>query len=376
MDVSKARLSNGKGVGKSSRAVSSSRSVNLHTSSRGKSLETRALCGSKISGSSSRSNRTVIVVDATGYVAQGVIRSLVQNGYKVRGTVQSLTSKKTAHLKKNFPSIELFEADHMLADSSDDLYKAMRGCGVVMCGDDTPMRNYADPEKELIAPAVNGTKRVMNAAIRAGVGRIVLTSSIAAIMHSSKMKGQSPYTEDDWCDAPAAYNAYAYTKVTSEKLAWEMVKGTKVKLTVLNPGFVLGPITEGQSDGTFVEWITGMLDGTKKRQGLDHSSFPIVDVRDLGQAHVSAMETEAACGKRFIVSSAKSYTPLELANMLRKKFAAYELPLEGPDVKERSVFSNEQARKILKYQPRPVAESVCDMAQDAIKYGLVTKKGH
>jgi hypothetical protein len=161
------------------------------------------------------------------------------------------------------------------------------------------------------------------------------------------------------------------SKFLAEKKAWELVEGTSTSLACINPSFIIGPMMSSRADGTSVRMLKGMLEGTAK---LDGFPLGVVDVRDIAKAHVTAMETAEAGGKRFLCSSEVGYDKIALANMLRDRFKAYPVPTEGTEFGYIPKFSHAQAAEILKFKPRPVEISMKDMANAAIREGIVEKK--
>eukprot|EP01094_Clydonella_sp_ATCC50884_P025711 TRINITY_DN686_c0_g1_i2.p1 TRINITY_DN686_c0_g1~~TRINITY_DN686_c0_g1_i2.p1 ORF type:complete len:306 (-),score=85.87 TRINITY_DN686_c0_g1_i2:431-1309(-) len=213
----------------------------------------------------------VAVTGASGYIAGSVIASLLERGYKVRGTVRALANAdKTAHLRERFPGIELFEAD-LLKDGS---FKAcFEGADYVMHTASPFQLQVQDPQKDLIDPALHGTENVVSTALATpSVKRIVVTSSVAAVVGEERKEGV--YTEEDWnMDSSLELNPYRYSKRLAEKRAWALVEeqqrpegAPRVTLTCINPSFVLGPPHSERSDSTSVAIVKAILNGSMKVQ--------------------------------------------------------------------------------------------------------------
>merc|ERR1712224_232500 len=147
--------------------------------------------------------------------------------------------------------------------------------------------------------------------------------------------------------------------------------GTSTTLAVINPSFIIGPMMTSRADAESIKFIKAMLEGTMKLEG-----FPlgVVDVRDIAKAQVAAMEKAEAAGKRFVCTSEVGWDRLKLADCIRDRFKAYPIPTEGKLYGYTPKFSHKQATEILKFKPRPVEISLKDMANAAIRNGIVEKK--
>jgi len=317
----------------------------------------------------------VLVTGASGFVAMNVIQQLLKKGYRVKGTVRSVTNEATCGpLKKLFPKLELVEAD--LLGGSESFEKAMEGCKYVMHTASPFKVKVDDPQKDLVDPALKGTEAVMAAALKAGIKRVVLTSSVAAMCFPPGVPDGTTVSEEDWnTECSLEKGPYLYSKTLAEKRAWELAKDKEgFSLATICPAFVLGPMLGSRGDGESVEYIKGMLEGTASP--LVARPFPsaCVDVRDVASAHVSAMEIEEAGGKRFLVCHETPYSGLQLANMMRDKFKAYPIPTEGEEPTGGPKYNNSQAKTVLKWKQRPIEHTMRDMASAAIKVGIVKEK--
>jgi nucleoside-diphosphate-sugar epimerase len=243
-------------------------------------------------------------------------------------------------------------------------------------------------EDDLIRPARDGALRVLRAAQRAGVARVVLTSSIAATNHGS---GEAPYTEDDWTD-PTGPRATPYyrSKTLAERAAWAFAGETGLDLAVINPGMIFGPLL-GPNYGTSVGLIQQMMSGKLKR--VPRFGFAVVDARDAADAHIRAMTHPEASGQRFIAAG-KFLWMRDMAMELAKSFPAYASQLPAGDVpnwmirmmapfsprsrmivyeldRDLSVCAA-KAKRVLGWQPRPEAEAIRASAQSLIDHGLIS----
>jgi len=362
----KAKGETGKGKGKGKGAVTSSKGKG-----KGKIIEKSEPKWVKVKG-------TVLVTGASGFLAMSIIRRLQDKQYKVKGTVRSLEGESAKNLKELFPKLILCEAD--LMGSQEAFEKAMDGCNFVMHTASPFQLSVNDPQKDLVDPAVKGTEKVVSAAIKMGISRVVVTSSIAAVGPPMAWRTDlkncvdgKVFSDADWMeDASLTSGPYLFSKVMAEKKAWELAEGKEgFSVACINPSFIIGPMLTSRADGESVKFIKSMLDGTATLSG-----FPlgVVDVRDVSLAHVAAMETPEAGGKRFLVTSEEGQHRLKLADMLRDRFKAYPIPTEGEVFSFTPKFSCARAKEILKFKARPVEISLRDMANAAIRTGVVEKK--
>ena len=244
-------------------------------------------------------------------------------------------------------------------------------------------------ENDLIVPAREGTLRVIKAAYEEGVKKIVLTSSVAAIIYGHE---KDSFNEEDWTDTDAeGCSAYNKSKTYAEKAAWDFINSDEcnMELSVINPSLVLGPVLESDF-GTSVELVKRFLNGGFPL--APNISFGIVDVRDVAQLHLLALESPQASGNRFIASSETLAIPL-ISEFLRKKIPEYQKRLPkgtAPDflIKLLGFFSplmktvanqlgktkeldNSKAKNILGWQPRSGEEAVIASAKSLIEFDIV-----
>ena len=194
----------------------------------------------------------VLVTGASGYIAEHCIIELLKNGYAVKGSLRSMnreqevrTAIKTAIDDNN---LEFCELDLLKDDGWSD---AMVDCDFVMhLASPFVLENPKD-ENDLIKPAKEGTLRTLTAAKKAGIKRVVVTSSTAAV--NSHMKtGTSDH--NTWTDINSKYvTPYQKSKTIAEKAAWDFFNDqsddNKMEMTVINPGGVMGPQLGKDLDG-------------------------------------------------------------------------------------------------------------------------------
>ena len=234
------------------------------------------------------------------------------------------------------------EAD-LLSDKGWD--KAMEGCDYVIHIASPFLIVEPKDENEMITPAVEGTKRVINAALRAGIKRVVLTSSTYAI---STGRPSGTYDPDSWSDVNQKIGAYAKSKTLAERAAWEAVKASSMELVAIAPGATFGPPLGSLGDGQGETFVSNLIGG--KMPMIPDVGSSMVDVRDVARLHLAALEAAHVSGKRFIAASAKPVAMSYLAEVLRK--AGYSKVPSRKDpvaaIKLMSIFDR-QAQRMLPY---------------------------
>jgi nucleoside-diphosphate-sugar epimerase len=277
--------------------------------------------------------KPVLVTGGTGYVASWIIKMLLAKGISVNTTVRDPSDvQKVKHLKTlaeaSAGKLKLFKADLLDFGSFDE---PMQGCELVMhTASPFFITGIKNPEEELIRPAKEGTRNVLEAAKKSpAVKRVVLTSSVAAIYGDNVDIRTAPggvFSEKEWnVTSSAEHQPYPYSKTIAEKEAWAFAKGQdQWDLLTINPGWILGPSVSKRKDSMSVSMMIQFGDGTYKA-GVPELWNGIADVRDVAAAHIKAGFTPEASGRYIIVSGVVKL--LYLADILRKYFGdAYPFP--------------------------------------------------
>jgi nucleoside-diphosphate-sugar epimerase len=277
----------------------------------------------------------VLVTGATGYVAGWLVKALLDSGVHVHAAVRDPDDAvRTAHLTNlaaNAPGdITFFKADLLDPGS---FAEAMAGCKVVFHTASPFTSKITDPQKDLVDPALNGTRNVLEEATRqASVERVVVTSSCAAIYGDNADLAQAPggvLTEAIWNTSSSLdHMAYSYSKTVAERAAWEIANAQdRWRLVVVNPSFVLGPALQPRPTSESFTLMKGFGDGTFK-SGAPRIGIGTVDVRDLAGAHVRAGFLPDAEGRHIISHEETDF--LGLADGLQDRYGRdYPLP-KGP----------------------------------------------
>lgn len=253
--------------------------------------------------------QTVLVTGATGYIAKHLILQLLDAGHRVVGSVRSLNREDELraavepHLSDS-AAMDRLTVVPLDLTQDDGWDHAMKDVDALMhTASPFPLSQPKD-EQDLIRPAVDGALRAVKAARAAGVTRVIMTSSIAAVMNTKLANGKAAYDEQDWTDLnhPGS-TAYVKSKTLAEKAVWDWqtADAPDMEITMINPAFVQGAPLDDHF-GTSVDVVQRLLRG--KDPMLPRIGFPCVDVRDIALMHIRALERPESIGKRFIGSDA------------------------------------------------------------------------
>ena len=331
----------------------------------------------------------VLVTGASGFIAEHCIIELLKNGYSVKGSLRSMNREQEVRdavkTETDDTKLEFCKLDLLEDDGWED---AMWDCDYLMHVASPFVIEDPKDENELIKPAKEGTLRALNAAKKAGIKRVVLTSSVAAV-NSHMMSGTSDHTT--WTDINSKYvTPYQKSKTIAEKAAWDFYNNqdnsNKMELAVINPGGVMGPQLGNDLGGASTQIVSQLISG--KFPMIPALSFPFIDVRDVAILHLKAMTTPDADGKRFIAAHSEPTWMYQVAEVLSaagyekiklKKAPSFMLKLIGLfDNKTKSLVpmldkyvpcDNSQTVKVLNWEPMPWEQAFIEHAKsiEAIK---------
>lgn len=308
-------------------------------------------------------NQTVLVTGGTGFLGVNIILELLKKGFTVRTTLRTLSRKNeildalTAGGISTFDQLSFYEAD-LLSDNGWD--EAAQGCDYVLHVASPFVAEQPKDENELIIPAKEGTLRALKAAKKAGVKRVVLTSSFAAIGYSIDPRNHV-FTELDWTDENAPVQAYIKSKTIAEKAAWQFMEdeAPAMELTVINPVGIFGPILGGISSASLDTVVKGIVEGHIKENAP--FTFGAVDVRDVADIHIKAMLHPEAAGQRFLATSEGAMSFYDVAELIKKerpKLAGKIATMQPTPVEEYTQMSNKKAVETLGWKPRTREEAI------------------
>jgi nucleoside-diphosphate-sugar epimerase len=337
---------------------------------------------------------TVLVTGGTGFIGVHAILQLLAAGHQVRTTVRNLKREPDVRAMLKAGGID---AGNRLTFFAADLEKdagwkeAVAGCDYVHHVASPIPPNAPKHEDELIIPAREGALRVLRASRDAGVKRVVMTSSFAAIGYGHQPQ-TAPFNETTWSDLTGTREVAAYpkSKTLAERAAWDFIakEGGNLELSVVNPVAVFGPVL-GPDYSPSILIVQRLMDGALP--GSPRVSFGAVDVRDVVDLHLRAMTHPAAKGERFLAGA--NIWMLEIARLLKarmgdvaKRVPTRQLPdfllrlaaMRDPAVKliipELGIVkssSNEKARRLLGWSPRSNEESIIATAESMVRLGLL-----
>ncbi len=330
--------------------------------------------------------QTVLLTGISGFIGLHIAKQLLDQGFHVRGSIRNL--KKAANIKNTLKeaSSDVSELSFVELDLTSDKGwdNAAAGCDYVMHVA-SPFA-VAEPkhEDEMIKPAVDGSLRALRAAEKAGVKRVVLTSSVLAMMATMKSGTFGP---NDWADTNSKdISTYAKSKTLAEQAAWQSMEKqvSSMELVTVSPGAVFGPALGDNITGQSMTMIDQMLRG--KVPMLGNIAIPMIDVRDVANAHVQAMIHTKAAGQRIIACRSEPTHFTEIARILKEH--GYKGPSTriAPNLLLRfmSFFDkeakgmvgflgmnvradNSKALELFDWTPRPFSETILDAAKSIIK---------
>ncbi len=282
----------------------------------------------------------VLVTGISGYIASHVATKLLDQGFRVRGTVRNLekgerVAAAMAKAGHDISRLNLIEAD---LGEDEGWAEAVKDCRYIQHIASPFPAEQPSSREALVPEARAGTQRVLEHGLSAGVERIVLTSSFLSMSSRPHKAGRVSINEESWGDPEwRALTAYPVSKLRAELSAWAYVKtqGLEDKLTVVCPALVLGPDPFSNAGASFA-LIRGMVSGAIAR--APRRSVPITDIRDCAALHISAMTTERAGGQR-LLGTAEALWVKEVAAIIAKAYPDLEkLPLKDmPDFVARSI---------------------------------------
>lgn len=337
----------------------------------------------------------ILVTGGSGFIGSHAILQLLDAGHEVRTTVRSLEREPDvrAMLKEggaepgerlSFVSADL-ERDEGWAD-------AVADCEYVLHVASPFPAAIPKNEDELIVPARDGALRVLRAARDAGVRRVVMTSSFAAIGYGHQPQSE-PFDETNWTDVNGDdVRPYVKSKTLAERAAWDFIarEGGNLELAVVNPVGVFGPVL-GPDYSTSILIVQRLMDGAVP--GCPKLYFGVVDVRDVVDLHLRAMTHPAAKGERFLAVAGDFLSMAQIAGILKnrmgqlaKRVPTRQLPnwlvriaaLRDPAVKQilpelgkRKNASNAKAKSVLGWAPRSNEEAIVATAESLVRLGLL-----
>ncbi len=338
---------------------------------------------------------TVLVTGGSGFVGSHCLLQLLAAGHAVRTTVRD--AKREAGVRAMLAQGDAEPGDQLsfaVADLERDAgwAEAVAGCDYVLHVASPFPESLPKHEDELIVPAREGALRVLRAARDAGVKRVVLTSSFAAIGYGHPPQ-QAPFDETSWTQPEGTdVLPYVKSKTLAERAAWDFIEreGGGLELSVVNPVGIFGPVL-GPDYSTSILLVQRLMDGAMP--GCPRLYFGVVDVRDVAALHLRAMTDPAAKGERFLAVAGDFLSIRDMAKTLKsrmgtaaKRVPTLQLPdwlvrlasLRDPAVKQilpelgkPKNATSEKARRVLGWTPRSSEDALVATAESLVRLGLL-----
>lgn len=338
--------------------------------------------------------KTVLVTGGTGYLAGWCIVELLRRGYRVRTTIRNPAREREVHegvaSQVDPPHHLTFHQADLLSDEHWD--HVIEGCDYVLhVASPLPVSQPKDPD-ELIVPAREGTVRVVGTALDAGVERIVLTSSVAAIRGGNEGRHLD---ESIWTDLSSPdLTPYVQSKTIAEQAAWGLASESdaRERIATVNPTVIIGPTLSDDTSAS-LEVIQRLLKGMPAMPRL---GFGFVDVRDVADLEIRAMTSPEAGGERFVANTRWLWMS-DVAAVLRERLGerASKVPTRiAPDLLVRAMalfdggirsfksslgkrteYRTTKAQDLLGWSPRPIEDTITEAAESLIDHGVVEVPG-
>jgi len=336
----------------------------------------------------------VLLTGISGWIAKHTAIELLNAGYEVLGTVRNNTlieqTKESISQHASIDKLSFVELD-LLKD--DGWNEAAVGCKYIMhLASPFPFK-VSNNRNSLLAPAVDGTLRVLNAGLNANVEQFIVTSSIAAMFRKPGRSNPYSFNENDWTDEnwKEGVNDYFLSKTKAEKAAWELMesKGLKNKLTMINPGGVFGDALD-KKGGTSIEYVRQFLKG--KFPAAPKWGILISDIKDVAKAHVASIGNTKVGGRRLIVGKevkklielsqimaeaipeyAKKLPKKELPNFMVKLISLFDSSAKTliPDLEIVMQTDTTYAEELLGIKFNPAKGCISETAKSVVRLGLV-----
>lgn len=342
------------------------------------------------------SNDVLLVTGITGFVGKHLALRLLQKGYAVRGTLRSVSRRGEVEetLARHLPPEALARLELVEADLLDDAGWSDAVSDVAAVFHVAAAIRADEPKDQalVIRPAVEGTERVLRHAWRGGVKRVILTSSIATVGYGhGQTSGRRMYDESHFTNLDGMKFTWAYCigKTKAEQLAWAFARAHELELTTIHPGAIIGPALDVHASIS-LGLVSGLLAGATP--AMPSNGFSVIDVRDVADLHVAALETPAAVGERYLATS--DYLPFpEVAAILRGTYPDWPITTKtvpdwiikllarfgGPtrqiinDIGNEKIFNGAKGEALLGRKFISGREAVLATAESVIRLGMVKR---
>ena len=335
-------------------------------------------------------DQMVLVTGGSGFLGGWCLVELLRRGYRARTTIRDLSREQEvrASVRSEVDAEDRLEVRAADLTRDQGWAEAIEGCDYVLhVASPFPPAQPKDPD-ELIVPARDGTLRVLRESLAAGVGRVVVTSSVAAVRHggNSGRPGRE-LTELDWSDPDnLELSPYVRSKTIAERAAWDYMRaeGAEEKLVTVQPGAIIGPVL-GRDRSYSLQAVERMLTG--RMPGLPALGFSFIDVRDVAALEVGALTAPEAAGQRLIAAGrflwlsdvaailrerlgpdARKVPRRRVPNVVVRAMARFDPEVRSVtgDLGVKTAYSMENAERRVGWSPRPVEETIVECARSLL----------
>lgn len=283
-------------------------------------------------------SQSCLVTGANGHLGNTLVRALLEQGYRVRAGVRNVDNRTAFQgLDCELVYVELLDEE--------SLSKALQGVEVLFQVAAVFKHWARDPQAEIVQPNVEGTRRILHAAKRAGVKRVVYVSSVAAVGHNGQALDEQQWNvEQD--------NPYYRSKILAEQLAWDMARALDLWMVAVLPSAMIGPNATRLTD------TMGFIESIRQRKlPLDPGfHFNFVDVRDVAAGMILAAQ-KGAPGQRYILANERSSSLAQIIDAANAVAAGYRLPASAPRWLLLALAWVEEARARLTGRPAQLLQS-------------------
>ncbi|KAI4373662.1 hypothetical protein MLD38_011765 [Melastoma candidum] len=323
---------------------------------------------------SSGAGKVVCVTGASGYIASWLVKFLLHKGYTVKASVRDPSDpKKTEHLRSLEGAqerLQLFKANLLEEGSFDSI---VEGCEGVFHTASPFYHDVKDPQAELVDPALKGTLNVLNSCAKVpSIKRVVLTSSVAAVVYNEKPRTPDVVVDESWFSNPELCREnkawYVLSKTLAEEAAWKFVKEKGIDMVTINPAMVIGPLLQPTLN-TSAAVILNLIKGVET---FPNTTFGWVNVKDVADAHIKAFEVSSASGRYCLVESVAHSS--EIIKILGELYPSIPLPQKCADDKPfvpKYQVSKEKA-KSLGIEYIPLHQSIKETVDSLKEKGFVS----
>ncbi|MDB5506630.1 MAG: NAD-dependent epimerase/dehydratase family protein [Devosia sp.] len=343
------------------------------------------------------SNDLILVTGASGFVGKWCVVRALEHGYRVRGTIRS--AEKAMQVRDTVVALLGEEPASRLelvtADILDDAgwAEAMQGVKAVLHVAAAIRGDEPKDQSVVIRPAVEGTARVMRFAHAAGIGRVVLTSSIATVGYGhGHTTGKRVYDETHFTNLDGIKWKWAYCigKTQAERAAWEYARANGMELTTIHPGMIFGPALDTDASISLLA-VSGLLDGSTP--AMPNMGFSVSDVRDVADLHIAALEKPEAAGQRYLATGRylwfreiadilrpvypdRNVTQKTVPDWLMRTLAYFGGPIRQiiNDIGNEKHFDGSKGEALLGRPFRSAEEATLSAAESVVRLGMLKPK--